>query len=349
MLCYAFAGMRVAAWIGLISVLAAQDLPTAVSAFENGRFEEAAKALSEILGRTPDDPDANYYLGMTYFREGRPRDALPFLERATRLSPSKPSAWKALGLVLLGANDYRAASVPLGKACALDPNDEDNCYLQARSLFVLGQYDEAVQPFEKALHAAPPANQAAVHRAAALNLVELGMTQEAERHFRDAVRLYRASPGVPQPDPRLDYGAFLIRQGRTQTRSRCFVSPYRHRPRSPRAHAELGRALLELDRPAEALTAVEERRRSRSQRLGREIDARQGVPEAGPHRRRRARTEAGPGRLGQTGLRLVQGQIAIATDIPLVWRTPLGQTTSTEAAIASCAIPKNTVRSLEEP
>jgi predicted Zn-dependent protease len=98
--------MRFAAFPGLISLLAAQDLSTAVSALENGRFEDAARALSEILGRTPDDPDANYYLGMTYFRQGRARDARPFLERATRLSPSKPSAWKALGLALLGANDY---------------------------------------------------------------------------------------------------------------------------------------------------------------------------------------------------------------------------------------------------
>ncbi len=252
MLCYALPEMRVAAWIGLISVLAAQDLPTAVSAFENGRFDEAAKSLSEILARTPDDPDANYYLGMTYFREGRPRDAMPFLERATRLAPSNPSAWKALGLVLLGANDYRAASVPLGKACALDPNDEDNCYLQARSLFVLGQYDQAVQPFEKALHAAPPAKQAAVHRATALNLVELGMTQEAEKHFRDSVRLYRAGSGVAQPDPRLDYGAFLIRQGRPQSAVEMLHQSVSASPASPRAHAELGRALLELDRPSEA-------------------------------------------------------------------------------------------------
>jgi Flp pilus assembly protein TadD len=255
-LCYAFAGMRVPAWIGLISVLAAQDVPTAVSAFEGGRFEEAAKALSEILGRTPDDPDANYYLGMTYFRQGRPREAMPFLERATRLSPSKPATWKALGLVLLGANDYRAASVPLGKACALDPNDEDNCYLQARSLFVLGQYDQAVQPFEKALHAAPPPKQAAVHRATALNLVELGVTEEAEGHFRDAVRLYRASAEAPQPDPRLDYGAFLIRQGRTQSALEMLRQSVSAAPASPRAHAELGRALLELDRPAEAATEL---------------------------------------------------------------------------------------------
>jgi tetratricopeptide (TPR) repeat protein len=190
---------------------------------------------------------------MTYFRDGRPRDALPFLESATRLSPSKSAAWKALGLVRLGANDYRGASIALSKACALEPNDEDNCYLQGRSLFVLGQYDEAVQPFEKAMQASTPANQAAVHRAVALNFAELGMTQDAERHFRDAIRRYRAATGVAQPDPRLDYGAFLNRQGRTQDALEMLQQSVNASPGSSRAHAELGRALLELDRPAEAL------------------------------------------------------------------------------------------------
>jgi Flp pilus assembly protein TadD len=248
--------MRLAAWIGVAGMLAAQDLPNAVSAFENGRFGDAAKVLTQILGRSPDDPDANYYLGMTYFRDGRPREALPFLERATRLSPSKPSAWKALGLVLLGANDYRSASVALSRACALDPADEDSCYLQGRSLFVLGQYGDAVQPFEKAMQAAPPANRAAVHRATALNFAELGLNQDAERHFREAMRLYRPSTGASQPDPRLDYGSFLIRQGRTQDALEMLQQSATAAPGSARAHAELGRALLELDRPAEALAQL---------------------------------------------------------------------------------------------
>jgi len=246
--------MSLAAYVGLIGLLWAQQLPDAVSALENGRFEEAAKALSEILRRTPDDPDANYYLGMTYFRAGRKEDARPFLERATRLSPSKPSAWKALGLVLLGANDYQGASASLGKACTLDSNDEDNCYLLGRSLYVLGKFDEAAKPFETALHAVPPANRATAYRAAALNLVELGMPQEAERHFREAIRLYRATG--TQPDPRVDCGAFLIRQGRAQDALEMLRQSITASPGAARAHGELGRALLELGRPAEALPSL---------------------------------------------------------------------------------------------
>jgi Flp pilus assembly protein TadD len=118
---------------------------------------------------------------------------------------------------------------------------------------VLGQYQEAAPAFEKAMHAAPPANRATVHRAAALNLVELGSTQEAEGHFREAVRLYRAGPGASQPDPRLDYGAFLIRQGRTLDALEMLQQCVTASPGSSRAHGELGRALLELDRTAEAL------------------------------------------------------------------------------------------------
>jgi tetratricopeptide (TPR) repeat protein len=197
-------------------------------------------------------------------------------------------------LVLLGTNDYREASVALGRACGLDPDDEDNCYLQARSLFVLGQYDEAARPFDKAMRAAPPANQANVHRAAALNFVELGMTQEAERHFRDAIRLYRASTAQPQPDPRLDYGAFLIRQGRTQSalellQESVTASPGFSRPRRTREGvARTGPSAEAL--PSSRVPSIS------TLPLGGEITAGQSVSETG-------RTEEGERelRLGREG------------------------------------------------
>jgi Flp pilus assembly protein TadD len=246
--------MALAPWICLLYLFATQDLPTAISSLENGKLEDAARTLSEILQRTPDDPEANYYLGIAYFREGRPKEARPYLEKATRLSPSHASAWKALGLILLGAEDHRGASLSLTKACELDAKDEDSCYLLGRSLFVLGKYDDAVEPFEKAIRAVAPGNLAAAHRAAALNLAELGKTGEAERHFREAVRLYRASP---QPDPRVDFGAFLTRQGRAAEALPMLQQSIVFSPRSPRAQAELGRALLELDRPVEAVPPLQ--------------------------------------------------------------------------------------------
>ena len=244
-----FGRMRAAVAFFLVSWIVAQELPRAISALEAGRFEEAANTLTEVLRRTPDDPDANYYLGLTYFRSDRPREARPYLEKAALLSTAKPAPWKALGLTSLKLNDYPAASTALGKACTLDAADEDNCYLLGRSLFVQGRYDEAVAPFEAALRAVPAPNQGIAHRAAALNFAELGKKHEAETHFSEAIRRYRGA----QPDPRVDYGAFLIGQGRAQDSLKMLRRAVQDWPASTRAHAELGRALLELDRPAEAL------------------------------------------------------------------------------------------------
>jgi Flp pilus assembly protein TadD len=243
--------MRLAAGLGLIGLLAAQDLPRAITALDGGRFDEAITALQEVLRRTPDDPDANYYLGIAYFRSERPRDARPYLERAAALSPAKPQIWKALGLALLKTNDYPPASVALGRTCALDPRDEDACYLLGRSLFIQGRYDEAVEPFGKALQAAPAANKTNVHRAAALNYAELGKAEDAERHFRDALRLRESGPGPP--DPRIDYGAFLVAQGRAAEAVKLLTAAVAEAPASARANAELGRALLESDRPSDAI------------------------------------------------------------------------------------------------
>jgi Flp pilus assembly protein TadD len=234
------------------TLVASQDLATAIAALEAGRLEEAAGVLTEVVRQTPDDADANYYLGLARFRQARPQEAIPPLERATLLAPSKPDAWKLLGLVFLGGGELQRASVALEKACGLDARDEDSCYLFARSLFLLGRYEEAVKPFEQALQSAPPANRATVHRALALDLDELGSNTPAEQHFREAVRLYRGSDGQP-PDPRVDYGAFLVRQGRAHDALDLLKAAVSAVPGSARANAELGRALLEVDRPQDAL------------------------------------------------------------------------------------------------
>jgi Flp pilus assembly protein TadD len=242
--------------ICLLFLLPAQELSTAITALEQGRLEEAATVLSEIVHGRPHDPDANYYLGLTRFRQGRPREALPFLERATRLSPANPSAWKVSGLVFLGDKDFQRASAALERACALEREDEDSCYLFARSLFLSGRYQEAVPPFEQALRVAPPEKKGVVHRALALDLDEIGAASEAEAHFRNAVAVYRRTAAL-QPDPRVDYGAFLIRQGRAGDAVDTLRKAAAEFPMAARPHAELGRALLELNRPKEALAPLE--------------------------------------------------------------------------------------------
>jgi len=213
-------------------------------------------ALIARVHQLPEDARANYNLGLAYFRQARLNDARPLLEKATALSPKSLEAWKALSLVLLGLNDFPSAAEPLQHACELAQGYEDTCYLEGRTLFLLARYDEAVKPLEKALRNAPAEDQAKLHRAAALNLDKLGNAADAEREFHAAIRAYTARERS-RDDPRLDYGSFLVRQGRAAEAVQPIERALAAFPLSPQANAELGRALLDLDRPQSALPRLQ--------------------------------------------------------------------------------------------
>src|SRR5687768_1192470 len=101
------------------------------------------------------------------------------LEKEVR-EPSSAVEWKQLGLDLASRQKLDAASSAFEKACALDTREEDACYYYARTLHALGRWEEARDPFEKALRTAPKSKLARTHRAVALNFVALSRAAEAE-------------------------------------------------------------------------------------------------------------------------------------------------------------------------
>jgi tetratricopeptide (TPR) repeat protein len=238
------------------SLLQAQNLGDGVLAVDAGRLDEAERILSAVVRQNPDSVDANFYLGLVHFRAGRAAAARPLLERAVSLSPGSARAWKLLGLVTTSDGDLDRAVPALGKACELAPNDEEACYYFARDLHALGRYESAREPFERALRAAPKAMLPKVHRAVALNFAALGLAAEAERHFVTAVQLNGRAVREGE-DPRVDYGAFLFRQGRTDEALRPLEQAVRDVPGSARANAEYGRVLLHLDKLDAAAACLE--------------------------------------------------------------------------------------------
>jgi Tfp pilus assembly protein PilF len=160
-------------------------------------------------------------------------------------------AWKELGLKLASDRKMEPAAEAFAKACAQMPQDEDACYYLARTLYTLGRYEEASEPFAKALRAAPKQMQGRVHRAMALNFTALHRADDAERHFREAVRLGSDN------DPRIDYGAFLFRQGRLEEALPLLEQAVEALPGSARAHSELGRVLLHLGKREGAAARLE--------------------------------------------------------------------------------------------
>jgi Flp pilus assembly protein TadD len=90
----------------------------------------------------------------------------------------------------------------------------------------------------------------------ALNSEMLGDAANAESEFHEAIRLYPAQSAGAE-DPRLDFGAFLVRQGRASEAIDPLRQALARSPLSAKANGELGRALLDLGRPEEAPAFLE--------------------------------------------------------------------------------------------
>jgi Flp pilus assembly protein TadD len=246
----------VLAAFGALCTLNAQSLADGIAAVESGRLDDAVRLLEPLARQQPKSFEPNFFLGLAHFRAGRAVAARPFLKAATDLAPSNAQAWKVLGLANTSAGDLDAAASALGKACDLAPRDEEACYYLARTLYAQGHYQAARAPFEKALKSAPDEMRLKVHRAIALNFAGLGAAEDAERHFQEAIRLM--GPGSREPeDPRVDYGAFLFRQGRTGAALAPLQEAVRNAPSSARANLELGRVLLHLEKTGEAAGRLE--------------------------------------------------------------------------------------------
>ena len=170
-------------------------------------------------------------------------------------APKDAAEWKSIGMRAASTGEMEAAAKYFDKGCELDPSDDDACYYLGRTLYTLARYAEARRAFEVALKTAPNRRERAA-RAAALNAVALDQPAEAERHFRDAVRAHSDSDRSVE-DTRIEFGAFLVRQGRAGEAVPLLAEALKGSPGSARGNTELGRALLHLGRSSEAARCLE--------------------------------------------------------------------------------------------
>jgi len=129
---------------------------------EQDRYDEANEQIEIALRLDPDSWEVNREAGRLIFRQGRIKDAIPFFDKAVRLSETDYSNANMLLCCYAGVQDHageqRAARIALERAervVAKEPTNGSALAVGAVALAAMGQKDRADEWIQKALLVAP--------------------------------------------------------------------------------------------------------------------------------------------------------------------------------------------------
>ena len=196
-------------------------LQPAIAHHRAGRLAEAEAGYRAAVGRNANDPRALHLLGTVLLQQRRAADAVPFLERASKIAPQVadihhllgealrlngafvaaeqayrkslatrplfPPAHNALGLALVQQGKIDSAVLAWQRAIKLKPDYAEAHANLGTALAQQKNYSEAAAVLRKAVQLNPKFPPAHNNLANVLN--ELGETDEAIAHWQAAVDL----------------------------------------------------------------------------------------------------------------------------------------------------------------
>jgi tetratricopeptide (TPR) repeat protein len=199
---------------------------------ESGDYGSAIPPLKQALELNADLVPAHQLLGYALLSQGFASEAIPHLQRA----PDKT----ALGIAQIQTGQLPEAVANLQAALAAHPNDQDLLYYLGRASGLL-----AKQSVDTLLAAYP--DSARAHQAMAENYFVLRRMPDAEKEYREALRL---RPGLPEAHLALGEvyaGAFQWPKAEEEFRLQVKLQPG-----NAEAAYRLGEALLEQGKAHEA-------------------------------------------------------------------------------------------------
>jgi tetratricopeptide (TPR) repeat protein len=170
------------------------DLSTLITigkrAFEEKDFFRAERVLREAIGSGASYADLHYILGLIYHQWGKLHQAVEYFEKATGLNPVYTEALLSLSITLNDMGRYEEAKDVYQRASESVARSGDstrgglfrgriaNLHAELGELYLaLGQTEDAIQEYRKALQAAPEYPDLRVRMAVALR--EAGRMAEA--------------------------------------------------------------------------------------------------------------------------------------------------------------------------
>jgi tetratricopeptide (TPR) repeat protein len=249
-----------------LSPAAVEHMQAGIAADKERQFDTAIAEFRKVTELEPTFADGFISLGQTYMEKHDLASAVAPLKRALEINPDSAPAHQLLGYALL-AQGYAAQAIPhlervhdktglgiaqiqtgqlpqaianLQAALADRPNDPDLLYYLGRASGLLSK-----QSIDTLLAAYPDSPRA--HQALAENYLVLRQMPEAEKEYREALRLRPEIPEVHLELGEVYAGAFQWAKAEEEFRAQTKLQPG-----NAEAAYRLGTALLEQGKTHEA-------------------------------------------------------------------------------------------------
>jgi len=164
-----------------------QQLESALSHHQAGRFAEAETIYRQILSQNPNHVEALNLLGTLAAQAGRLDAGLELMRRVIRLHPDLAQAHYNIGIALQRKGQLDEAIASYHQTIRLKPDFAEAYNNLGSALQDIGQLDEAITAFRQAIRLKPD------HPGAHVNLgnvlTDMGQLDEAIACYRQAVRI----------------------------------------------------------------------------------------------------------------------------------------------------------------
>ncbi|RYD16978.1 MAG: tetratricopeptide repeat protein [Lysobacteraceae bacterium] len=176
-----------------LSAIGARYLQHAARELDQGRLDDAARALQAVAALAPQHPEVLRLQAVVAWRRGQPAQALPPLQRALAQWPDDAHILGNLGGVLSALGDADNAVRVFARAAEVAPAHAGNWFNLGLALESLARHDEAGAALRRALELAP--DHLGARLACAANLAALGDIEGAAAAWRAAIAV---APGSAQ-------------------------------------------------------------------------------------------------------------------------------------------------------
>jgi protein O-GlcNAc transferase len=211
----------------------AARLKMAVQHHGNNRLDAAEKLYQEVLGESPDNPDALQLLGVLKHQQGDAAGGETLIRRAIAVKSDQPGYWNNLGNVLAAQGKLVESASAYDQAVRLKPDDALAFLNLGYVLRAAGRNDAAIEKYRRAVELQP--NFAEAHGKLGVALTQENKLTDAARHFRKALEL--------KPDyveARASLGNLLRAEGQLEEAALHFQHVLKAQPEFAEIHHALG-------------------------------------------------------------------------------------------------------------